>query len=458
MTSNNISILHLRRPLDMLLSKLAQNPSEQTQTGPDLDLNDEILGYLVYIGAQFSTMIFSALEVSLPLQTELWVGFQQPVLRLYREDTRGAAADHIYKHISYFYKVFLQRLIEYCPDCIELQQVCRVFDISIPKTAVRFNDLPKAIYVRTAHDAVCRVGDLSRYRGRLSNATVYYKLATRLLPGSGVALNQLGNIKYRAGELHDALFYFAKSVSVREPASDSNLRVVLRKIVRPDSSENGTITRIFRWFARVYLDINTASIDDNCIGCTETLVTETGSDADFLAKLAVTTICFAHLTQSGTVLVYAVDTIHTLLDIYATTSAVCVLPALHVYVDWLAKNPTVATEVDSLRLMRCIEQLRDLKIPPQCSAAESVHAEGIEFLNGGITHDSSRRSGRITGILTAAQRVLDQRNYHLEQTRLRAMEKKHEVNMSKRKQQKNKGNETKKEQENDEEIVFLGRH
>lgn len=458
MSLADASILHLRRPLDVLLSKLAQD-MEQAPVGAALELDEEVVSYLVYTGAQFSTMIFSALEVSLPLQTELWVGFQQPILRRYREDAREAASDNIYKHVSYFYKVFLQRLIEYCPDCPEFKHVRRVFDISKPENSARFDKCPKAIYLRAAYNAVCRVGDLSRYRGRLANATLYYKLATRLLPGSGAALNQLGSLSYKAGDLRDALFYFTKSLSVREPASDGNLRVVLRKIVRGFSKDNSAIMRIFICFARVYLDSNKGGNSDSCVGLTDAVLTETCCDADVLAKLAMITICFAHLTQSGIVLEHAVDTIHALLDLYDTSGAAYVLPALHLYMDWLAKNPTVATEVDSRRLARCAKKLRSLTTVPQCGAAESLHAAGIEFLNGGLSQDDSQRRGRILGILASVERILNNNNYYTEQTKL-TMGENHKANNMSNKGKKEiikKKNETELEQGNDEEIVFLGR-
>lgn len=263
LTDRNQIIRSYRKTLEPLINSLSVDsrkqpaPEAKGSTPNSLELDQQIEGFLTFVGARFCLWIFADIANSTSLQTDLWVSFFAPVVNVYRSDIIGSKHpdpnvgklatkrfDRLCKHISYFYKLFITRLIENHGYTPQLHYAVSILHL-IPDVP-RVNPTPATmeknapILHRSVHDCLCHMGDLSRYRtinmGTLdyTHAVIYFNAAFKIYPVSGVPLNQLGNISYATSDIFSAAYYFIQSVTVAEPFPDdnANLRTILKKLLK----------------------------------------------------------------------------------------------------------------------------------------------------------------------------------------------------------------------------------
>lgn len=231
---------------------------------PEADeLDESIVGLLTYIGSQFSVWIFDDFINSGPLKTTLWTSFFYYTIKSYQQAVLGksnvAETEPYYQQacyienerfismcqtITYYYKNLITRMIEKFGNTPQIHYVVSCLRLKPDEHSVHSNVNQKILPVLhlSIHDALCHMGDLSRYRASLedqstrissnySHALIYYTTASKISPSSGVPLNQLGNISYFRGDFFTATYYFLRSVAVDEPFKEvSNLRLILRKL------------------------------------------------------------------------------------------------------------------------------------------------------------------------------------------------------------------------------------
>lgn len=249
----------------------ASSPSNRVTLNKEAtELDESIVGLLNYIGSQFSVWIFDDFVNSNKLQTTLWSSFHYFTIKHYQQAVLGKsnvdASEPHFQHtryienerfisicqtITHYYKSFISKMIEhygytsqihYVVSCLRLKP-----DQQNQHSSVKQKILP--VLHLSIHDALCRMGDLSRYRASLedqltkissdySQALIYYTTASKISPSSGVPLNQLGNINYFRGDIFTSTYYFLRSVAVDEPFKDvSNLRLILRKLSKVKDGE-----------------------------------------------------------------------------------------------------------------------------------------------------------------------------------------------------------------------------
>lgn len=268
LTDRNQIIRSYRKTLEPLINSLSvdsrkQPASETKSSAPNsLELDQQIEGFLTFVGARFCLWIFADISNSISLQTDLWVSFFAPVVSVYRSDIIGSKHpdpnveklatkrfDRVCKHISYFYKLFITRLIEnhgYTPQlhyAVSILHLIPDVPRANPTPATMEKNAP--VLHRSVHDCLCHMGDLSRYRtinmGTLdyTHAMIYFNAAFKIYPVSGVPLNQLGNISYATSDIFSAAYHFIQSVTVTEPFPDdnSNLRTILKKLLKLKPSD-----------------------------------------------------------------------------------------------------------------------------------------------------------------------------------------------------------------------------
>lgn len=257
-------VVSLRKTLESLLGRLNQR-LDQDEDGKSHDVaevDDSIEAFLSFVGSKFSLWIFDDLMDSRVLQTELWVSFFYPAVNKYRTEVVGrykdevqenpvAASqatkrfDKICKHVGYFYKQFVTRVVETFGFTPQLHYVVSILHLNLSRsisTPTANQAMIPTIHL-SVHDALCHLGDLSRYRTSngaktsyqdFTHALVYYTTAFKIQPSSGMPLNQLGNISYSTGDIFSGTYYFLRSVAVDEPFKDgsSNLRIILKKLLK----------------------------------------------------------------------------------------------------------------------------------------------------------------------------------------------------------------------------------
>lgn len=257
--------------------QLKSNDSSSTSHHTKYALSEEadkldglIIGLLSYAGSQFSVWIFGDFSNSLPLQNFLWISVFYVVIKRYSSHISGSHSKEevsqfppealkilndrfkkICKHINYFYKQLITRIIEQYGSTPHALYVASILRLS-PESP-RFDVQAKRTYIPTIHESIynslCHMGDMSRYRYSFdkdydvdsaeddySHALIYYSTASRISPNSGTPLNQLGNLAYSRGDFFSATYEFLRSISVDEYFKDglSNLKVILRKLYKMD--------------------------------------------------------------------------------------------------------------------------------------------------------------------------------------------------------------------------------
>lgn len=244
----------------------SSNQERVNLTTKAIELDESILALLTYTGSEFSLWIFDNFIDSISLQNTLWTSFYYLAIKCYRQHVVGKYNDeemsklpakartliydrfiNLCKHITYYYKQFITRMIEkfgYTPQIHYVISVLRLVPENLnhpfASNQKTFPSLHSSI-----HDSLCHMGDLSRYRSLLryhpqeanssySHALIYYTTASKIRPSSGVPLNQLGNINYSRGDVFTATYYFLRSMAVDEPFQDGavNLRIILRKLTK----------------------------------------------------------------------------------------------------------------------------------------------------------------------------------------------------------------------------------
>lgn len=272
LTSRDHIIQSFRDSLDPLLFRLREessaNATSPRSTGSESsigpltiqELDSTVEAFLAFVGAKFCLWIFQDFMDSADLQAGIWNSFFFPVVNQYRADVTssyqnaytatGLATrrfEKICKHVSYFYKLFIARVIEYYGCTPQLHYVVSVLHLlpPVPRSVSPLSPPERVDLMlhQTVHDCLCHMGDLSRYRTAsipsssdpdYTHAIIYYRTAFRIQATSGTPLNQLGNISYATGDIFSGAYYFLQSVSVADPFRDgnSNLRTILRKLLK----------------------------------------------------------------------------------------------------------------------------------------------------------------------------------------------------------------------------------
>lgn len=365
-------VVSLRKTLESLLSQLNKPTNSETfdenknnDAGSILhsykEVDEPIQEFLSFVGSKFSLWIFDDLMNSHALQTELWVSFFYPAVNKYRTDVVGkykddtqqtpvAASqaakrfDKVCKHVSHFYAQFVAQVIETFGFTPQLHYAVSVLHLKLTARSrsapTNANEkLVPAIHL-LVHDALCHLGDLSRYRVSngsnksastqqdFSHALVYYTTAFKIQPSSGMPLNQLGNISYSTGDIFSGTFYFLRSVAVDDPFKDgsANLKIILKKLLKiKDSvlsevaiagieskeelatSVKANLMRILQLYSNYYMSQfpNTKQHNHSLSATLQVELTDrlfdllkTGSvPSEILVKLAITSITFVWLHE-----------------------------------------------------------------------------------------------------------------------------------------------------------------
>ena len=150
------------------------------------------------------------------------------------------------KTSQYFYKHYIQRLAA----CFGLPELHRVVEgIKLEKMTITDaipeppSDLPDAV-LKSCHQTLIHLGDLSRYRAQARQkvptyeaALTYYGLAHDLIPNSGFAHHQMG-IVYLDDRKHlEIIYHFYRAWAIKQPHPNAkqNLESEFKTLLVPNA-------------------------------------------------------------------------------------------------------------------------------------------------------------------------------------------------------------------------------
>lgn len=237
----------------------------------ELDTSIDML--LNYVGYRFSKWIFDDFIDSTDLQQSLWHSFFYYAIKSYerlvlnKRSTAAVANENKYYHqqvyqvgnkryenlcttVKSYYRQFICQLIEKFGTTPSVNYVVSRLDLCPKAKWVRsiVSQKSKEILHTSIHNALCWLGDLSRYCASFEHQCFestssywetinYYTVASNFAPSSGVPLNQLGNTHYMHGDMYAATCYFLRSVAVEHPFSEQkNFKLILHKFSKLDQS------------------------------------------------------------------------------------------------------------------------------------------------------------------------------------------------------------------------------
>lgn len=381
------------------------NPRYQSK-----EMDESVINFLDFVSAKFLLWIFDWYANSENLQTQLWTHFFYPTIRKYRSifvsksgtvsNTKQDAVrlsqnrkrfEKISKHIGHFYRDFIARSIEKFGITPQLTYVATILHLRLSTSIGDIspsNEKFTTILHWSAHNALCHLGDLSRYRsqalskGTFEHAFTYYTAAFNINPSSGVPLNQLGNIAYSKEDIFSGVYYFVRSLSVDEPFpnGNDNLRIVLKKLMRikdntldqtyiegvDETKVKVTLMRLLQLYATFYVPSKNTKSPELAQIIQEELTDELFELAkegtifeESFVKLGIISVSFPWLleqrdgtnsassdTSLGLTLKIFEKILSAAVYVFATKSEEDeaykrLLPVLRIYLDWLHKLPVM---------------------------------------------------------------------------------------------------------------------
>ena len=246
-------------------------------------------------------LYFPDLNIAITKQVEarLWAahGRVNAKFRSYLATLREAAAKKKYverrkaealyltflKSSIKFYRGFIQRLAANFKNVPEILKIAHAFGLESASAHPRIEpDLDqKGALLRSCHDTLIRLGDLSRYREteipkdakqrNWAPALGYYDLAGALLPTDGQAFNQKAVISLTINDHLRSVYYLYRALTVAQPHpnAEANLEVELKKIIRRQAKGETLLVDIeleqafLTFHARCLLDENFQNYKDH---------------------------------------------------------------------------------------------------------------------------------------------------------------------------------------------------
>jgi hypothetical protein len=381
------------------------------------ETDESVINFLDFVSAKFLLWIFDWYANSENLQTQLWTHFFYPTIRKYRSNFVSKSAtvsdtkqdvvklsqnrkrfEKISKHIGHFYRDFIARSIEKFGITPQLTYVATILHLRLNTCIGSIspsNEKFTFILHWSAHNALCHLGDLARYRsqalskGTFEHAFTYYTAAFNIQPSSGVPLNQLGNIAYSKEDIFSGVYYFVRSLSVDKPFpnGNDNLRIVLKKLMRIkdntldqtyiegvlDTKVKVTLMRLLQLYSTFYVPSKSTKSPELAQIIQEELTDElfelakegTVSEESFV-KLGIISVSFPWLLEQrdgtnsassdtglGLTLKIFEKILSATLYVFATKSEEDeafkrLLPVLRIYFDWLHKLPVMSLQEQNI--------------------------------------------------------------------------------------------------------------
>ena len=140
-----------------------------------------------------------------------------------------------------FYRSFLQALHSHFGG-IPLQAIAQIPALSLPSSGenVRISDELQSLLMKTCHQTLIQLGDLSRWREtqlksqnkNWEPAKGYYDLASRINPSSGASNNQLAVMALQDKNHLESVYLLYLTLVAEEPfpSAEGNLKTGFRKI------------------------------------------------------------------------------------------------------------------------------------------------------------------------------------------------------------------------------------